>query len=187
MNNIQDLSNKIGSIQKNKELVLIAIDGVGGSGKTTLAELLHKNLIGSTIIQLDDFYSPKLQKADLERLKNQVLIPLHNNSQANYQIYQWKTDSYSDEHTLLPKGVIIFEGVFSLDKDIRDFYDFKIWIDYPSDLGFKSGINRDIQRDGVDNSDKWKNIWMPLEEEYKNDQQPEKYADYIIDGTKLEL
>ena len=187
MNSIQDVLNKIEGIHKNKEPVLVAIDGVGGSGKTTLAQQLHTRLKNSTIIQLDDFYSPKLKQVDIERLKNQVLIPLYSHEEAKYQIYEWKTDSYSSGHTLLPKGLIIFEGVFSLDKEIRNFYDYKIWIDYPADLGFKRGVNRDIKRDGIDNSDKWKNIWMPLEEQYRNQQHPEKYADYSIDGTKLEL
>jgi len=44
---------------------------------------------------------------------------------------------------------------------------------------------RDIVRDGVDNSDIWKNMWMPLEEKYKNEQEPEKYADIIINGTEI--
>jgi hypothetical protein len=36
------------------------------------------------IVQLDDFYSPALQAADLLRLKKQVIIPLFNQQAARY-------------------------------------------------------------------------------------------------------
>lgn len=182
---IPELILEINQLSRSKEVVLIAIDGVGGSGKTTLAGLLTIELENSVIVQLDDFYSPTLHAADLLRLKEQVLLPLHNHQEAKYQIYEWKTASFSDWHILKPEGIFIFEGVYALDKNIRDYYDVKVWIDYPADMGLMRGIARDISRDGVDNSDKWKNIWMPLEEKYKNEQEPNKSADYIIDGTKL--
>ncbi len=84
-----------------------------------------------------------------------------------------------------PNGIFIFEGVYALDKDLRDCYDLKLWIEIPAELGLKRGTARDIERDGVDNTNKWKNIWMPLEEKYKNEQEPGKIADYIIDGTNF--
>jgi hypothetical protein len=51
-------------------------------------------------------------------------------------------------------------------------------------MGFSRGVARDIARNGVDNTDKWKNVWMPMEEKYRNEQVPGKFADYIIDGTR---
>ena len=182
---ITTLTREINNLSRNKEVVLIAVDGVGGAGKTTLAELLQKEIKNSFIVQLDDFYSPILQAADLQRLKEQVILPLHNHQEAKYQIYEWKSDSFSDWHILKPEGIFIFEGVYALENNIRDYYDLKIWIDCPADLGLKRGIARDIERDGVDNTDKWINIWSPLEKKYKNEQEPNKTADYIIDGTEL--
>ncbi len=164
---------------------MIAIDGVGGSGKTTLAESLVKELQDCVIIQLDDFYSPVLHTTDIVRLKDQLLLPLYNHQEAKYQIFEWKTNSFSDWHILSPKGIFIFEGVYALDKNIRDYYDFKIWINYPADLGFKRGIARDRERDGIDNSDQWKKIWMPLEEKYRIEQEPENTANFIIDGENI--
>ena len=184
---ITALVSEIYKLTRSKEITLIAIDGVGGSGKTTLAELLRKELPNSVIIQLDDFYSPALQTTDVTRLKEQVLLPLHNHHEAKYQIYEWKTNSYSDWHILQPKGIFIFEGVYALDKNIREYYDLKVWINYPADLGFKRGIARDVKRDGMDNTKKWKNIWMPLEERYINEQEPDKIADYIIEGVNILL
>jgi uridine kinase len=178
------LTLEINYLSQNKEVVLLAIDGTGGAGKTTLAELLQKEIKNSVIVQLDDFYSPTLQAADLLRLKEQVILPLYNHHEAKYQKYLWETDGFSDWHILKPEGIIIFEGVYSLDKNIRDYYDLKVWIDCPADTGFKRGVARDIKRDGIDNTDWWMNVWMPTEEKYRNEQKPNKVADFIIDGTK---
>jgi uridine kinase len=182
---IKTLISEIKKLSRKKGVVLIAIDGLGGSGKTTLAELLKTGLENSVMIQLDDFYSTALHAADLLRLKEQVLLPLHNHQEAKYRIYEWKTNSYSDWHILKPEGIFIIEGVYALDKNIRDYYDVKVWIDYPADLGLERGIKRDITRDGVDNTDTWKNIWLPLEAKYKTEQEPDKSADYIIEGGKI--
>jgi uridine kinase len=182
---IPPIISKIKQLARTREVVLVAIDGVGGSGKTTLAEMIQRGLKDCVIIELDDFYSPKLGAADLLRLKEQILSPLQDGREAKFQIFEWKTDSLSEWHILKPEGIFIFEGVYALDKSVRDYYHLRIWIDYPSDLGFRRGIARDIARDGVDNSEKWKNIWMPLEEKYQNEQSPKLSADFIIDGKKL--
>jgi uridine kinase len=77
--------------------------------------------------------------------------------------------------------------VYALDGSIRNYFDVTIWIEYPASLGFERGIARDILRDGVDNSDKWKDKWMPLEENYVKEQEPDKAADYIVDGRNIYL
>jgi uridine kinase len=182
---ITKLVSEISKLYRSKEIVLIAIDGVGGSGKTTLAELLGNKFHNSSIIQLDDFYSPDLQAADLMRLKEQVLLPLYNHQSAKYQKYEWITNSFSDWYILNRKGLFIIEGVYALDVHIREYYDFKVWISYPADLGFNRGVARDIMRDGIDNTEKWKNIWMPLEEKYLQEQAPDKSADIIIHGEEI--
>jgi uridine kinase len=77
------------------------------------------------------------------------------------------------------------EGVFALDKKIHEYFDLKIWIDCPAELGFRRGVARDIAGDGVDNSEKWQKIWMPLEKKYVMEQNPKEKADYILDGDAI--
>ena len=187
MNKVKEIIQEIQNLQKTNELILVAIDGVGGAGKSTVASLLHGQIQDSSIIQMDDFYSPELQRPDVVRLKTEVLIPLHSHKTAHYQIFLWKTNTYSNWQTLPAQGVIIFEGIFSLEKDLHEFYDIKVWVDCPAEVGYERGVKRDKEIYHVDNTEKWQKIWMPLEEKYHNEKNPKQCADYIIDGTKVSL
>ncbi len=183
MNLPSDLLEKIRSTHRKHRTLLIGIDGVGGAGKTTLSESLKENLVNVSIVQLDDFYSPELNRADRSRVVEQVLLPLENNTDAKYQVFDWRSSSLTDWHTIKPGGIVIIEGVSALHADFAGKYDFRIWIDCPAELGFKRGVERDKVGDGVDNTDKWRNIWMPQEQEYVESQKPQLHADYILNGA----
>jgi uridine kinase len=184
---LETLCERIRNLSSSKDVVFIGIDGVGGAGKTTLAQFLRDRLDHCRIVQLDDFYSPALQAADVQRLKEQVLWPIQNRREARFQIYEWETDSFSDWRVLRPEGVFLFEGVYALEERIRAFYDLKLWVEYPAELGFRRGIARDIAGEGRDISNKWKNVWMPLEEKYRMQQEPDKSAEYIINGENFTI
>jgi uridine kinase len=180
MNQQSDLLEIVKRVQRKRKTLLIGIDGVGGSGKTTLSEYLKVKLAGGSIVQLDDFYSPELNRADRNRVLRQVFLPLENNTHAKYQIFNWRANSLGDWRTIEPGGIVIIEGVSALHTDFIEKYDFKIWISCPPELGFNRGVERDKIRDGEDNTDKWRNIWMPQEKEYIESQQPQLRADYIL-------
>ena len=83
---IQSVEIKIHQLQREKERMLIAIDGRCASGKTTLASMLQKRL-ACEVIHMDSFFlRPKQRTAeryqmpggnvDYERLQEEVLVPL---------------------------------------------------------------------------------------------------------------
>ena len=55
MTDYQSLLQEINGIQNDKK-TLIAIDGVAGSGKTTLALKLATDLTDSYVVHMDDLY-----------------------------------------------------------------------------------------------------------------------------------
>lgn len=179
MKNTQ-LINKIAKLRSKGKVTLIGIDGIGGSGKTTLASEIKKEISNVTIIQMDDFYSPNIQKADIERVKAEVLLPLSNNKSVKYKIYDWKRNRYIDSKIVKPEGIVIIEGVYAIHPLLKDFYDFKIFIDCTPSVGFKRGSKRDKLKDGIDNTDKWLNIWMPEEMKYIETEKPLSYANYVL-------
>ncbi|MDP4010903.1 MAG: uridine kinase [Candidatus Roizmanbacteria bacterium] len=181
MNYPSDLLQNIKATKPKRETLLIGIDGFGGAGKTTLSSYLHDNLPNVTIVQLDDFYLPTLGRADRSRVIDQIFIPLEKDMTTMYEIYDWVTDSLHRSISINPGGIVIIEGVYALHQDFVSYYDYKIWINCSPELGFKRGVDRDKMRDGIDNSDKWKNIWMPNEKEYVDTENPKQYADYILE------
>jgi hypothetical protein len=86
----QDIADAARARARTDETTIIAIDGPGGSGKTTLAAKVAELLDGATVIHGDDFYRPMPEHEreqldaqlgyqhyfDWQRLRDQVLAPL---------------------------------------------------------------------------------------------------------------
>lgn len=178
MNTIDDVISKIEELKAKEGLILIAIDGFGGSGKSFLANSLKVKFPEITIVEMDDFYSPELKRADFERVLKQVIIPLKQGLVSNYQIYDWKNDKLVDAKPISSNSLVIVEGVYSLTKELLNNYDIKIWVKCSPEVGLERGV----ARDGEENRAKWIYDWMPLEKSYEKTQNPSNMADFIING-----
>lgn len=188
---IKDLYRDILKRAVGKETILMAIDGGGGAGKSTLAQKLKEvDPENVSVIHMDDFYKPsELRKHvteseiggnwDGERVKEQVLVPLSNNQPTRYQRYDWVEDALAEFHDISPGHVVIVEGCYSLLDSLRPFYQFTIWVESPENIR----LSRGIERDGEEQRYLWEDVWMPAEELYKKAQNPLEAADLVIDGT----
>ena len=179
------------NLQRKQSTLLIGVDGCGGSGKSTFAKEIAKLSSKITTIHMDDFYlssnlrikgtseeKPIGADFDWQRLRRQVLVPLANNEEGNYQRYDWCSDSLSEWHRIFSGGIVIIEGVYSTRKELSDFYNFKIFVDCPRELRLKRGI----ERDGETARDIWEKIWMVAEDKYMNEHRPSEKSDLVVDG-----
>ena len=161
MNDLDKVISKIRELKKKQQTILIAIDGFGGSGKSSLAKSIKEKFSDTAIVEMDDFYSPKLKGADYERVLNQIIKPLKEGKTADYQIYDWQSNRLILRKSILPRNIVIIEGVYSMKEPLLENYDIKIWVEYSPELGFKRGLERDKNQYGVDTTDKWLKDWMP--------------------------
>ncbi|MDA1338269.1 MAG: hypothetical protein O2871_02805 [bacterium] len=173
---LQNLKN----ISSKYSFMLIGVDGFGGSGKSTIARSIMSSIPDSRIIEMDDFYSPELERPDYIRVFEQVIKPITLNKSFVYQIYDWKRKSLIDSDKVNLGQTIIIEGVFALEKSIRGYYDYTIWMDCDPIQAMERGIARNLTEDGVDTREKWEKLWYPAELKYVNEQKPEVFANYIV-------
>jgi uridine kinase len=190
---LSELASALEERRRKDEVLLVGIDGRGGSGKSTLVRSLGRLIEGSVVIEFDDFYRPsatRLASGDPDiggnfewrRLRDQVLVPLSQGNEAQYQRYDWETDSMAEWHAVQAQGIVLIEGNYSTRDELRDYYDFRIWVQAPEEVRLARGV----ERGGENTRDRWLNEWMPEEERYLAAQEPWRYADLVIDGDSRE-
>ena len=178
--------------------VLVAIDGPGGSGKSFLAQSISTALTASgtpaSVVQVDDFFLPSGQRPigsvsekpiggdfDWPRLRNEVLDPLRRGEPARYDRYDWDRDALVGIREASAGRVVIVEGIYSSRRELASFYDLRVWVDCPRELR----LTRGLQRDGEAARRKWEQDWMPSEDRYIREHQPQEYAHVVVNGAAV--
>lgn len=180
---MEDIVNKIKYLATLKSAIFVAIDGMPGGGKSTLTRYLLHKISSIKLIKMDEFFNPLTNGDDSERLKNEALIPFKNGKVANFKIYNWKEKKIMEGKAIKPKGIILVEGICSMDKNLINFYDYKIWVDCPPEVG----LNRALTRDKFKFKDLWINKWIPETVEYIEEQKPHQKADVVINYKDIKI
>ena len=183
--NIATISKQIKSKFKNKT-ILIAVEGFGGSGKTTFANKLAESLENAYVISMDDFIikakltEPTWDKGafDRERLEKQVLIPATTEKEITYQKLIWETDTLSEPITVPKMEYLIVEGISSYHPTIAKYYDYKIWIDLPMELAKERGH----ARDGSNENAQYWDLWAENDLVYQQKYHPEQQANFVVEN-----
>lgn len=184
---IPDIAAAIKSSAANKKPTLIAIEGFGGSGKTTLATQLAAALGGAYVIAIDDFIiKEKLAETgwdngafDRGRLEQQVLIPATTGQPIYYQQLEWATNTLSRPTEVPPVAYVIVEGISSYYPTIAHYYNYKIWVDTPMETAQQRGHARDGANE---NAAMWE-LWAANDLRYQQKHHPERRADFIINNA----
>ena len=149
---VSDLLDRLFRIDRAHRTLLAGIDGCGGSGKSTLASALASAATESVaVVAMDDFYRPSDERResprhavgdnfDWRRLREQVLVPVARNESAQYQRYDWGSDRLAEWHLVPTGGAVIVEGLYSTRTELRDFYDFTIWVEAAPEVRLARGL-----------------------------------------------
>jgi uridine kinase len=156
---------------------VIAVDGHGGSGKTTLAERLAM-FLGAPIVHTDDFASWEEPINWWPRLLEQVLRPLAARNAVRYQRYDWTLHQLGEWVELAADAYVVLEGVSASRDAFRPYLSFAIWLETPRE----TCLARGIERDGADMLSQW-HQWMADEDRYVELEQPRLRADLVVAGA----
>ena len=138
--------------QLTRPRVIVAIDGRCGSGKTTLAARLQKNL-GCTVFHMDDFFLRPEQRTqerlaqvggnvDYERFAREVLAPLGAGQGFSYRPYHCKTGTLGEAVVVEPKAINIVEGTYSQHPYFGDAYDLRLVLTVSETVRTQRILNR---------------------------------------------
>ena len=165
---------------KGMSTKVIAVDGPGGAGKSSLAESLAQALGGAQIVHTDDFASPENPLDWWSRLIEDVLEPLSRNHSGRYRRTNWTGDEgHVEWGEVVPAEFVVLEGVSASRSAFRPFLSYSIWIETPRELR----LNRGLERDGRQARDRWEQ-WMTEEDEYVEREKPQQAVDLVLRGDQ---
>lgn len=172
---------------KNGRFYIVAIDGRGGAGKSTLTDYAAKLLPGFSVLNGDEYFEHDdttiaFGSFNDKRFYEDVVKPLQQDkTNFVYYPYDWHKKPHIQEKKLsITKGLII-ERSFSFNFDLD--YDLRIWVETPAKLALQRGQDRD-EMPLEQGYRSWKEVWQPQEDEHIKKVKPLETADIVIDGTK---
>ena len=189
----------------------VAIDGVDGSGKTTLADELVAPVrgLGRTVIRasVDGFHHPRavrytrgpdspegyfLDSFDYATLKRELLDPLGSGGGAKYRTaaFDYRVDRRVESPwQVAPRdAVLLFDGVFLARPELQASWDLTIWLDVPFEITVERAIARDTRNggDAAATRGKYERRYVPGQRLYLAQCRPRDRADIVLDNSDLE-
>jgi uridine kinase len=178
---------------------IIGIDGLGGSGKTTFAGKLERQLKHAIVFHIDDFIYPRKIRYDesvtpweayyykqwrYEYFIRKVLHPVMSGLTVDesMEFYKKETDQYIRKRITIPVGTqVIVEGVFLQRKELRNYFDFVVYIDVNKNTRLMRVLKRDTYIGTKEEIiAKYEQRYFPAEEMYVKEYNPGHLADLVI-------
>jgi uridine kinase len=180
---------------KKDKLIVIGIDGLSRSGKTTYVKAAGKILreynVEYVCLHMDDFIETRSKRYDtgldqweeyyylqwdVEKLRVNLLEKLRVSSLLTLPYYNEEKDIQVWRNLQLPScGVILIEGVFLQRKEWRDFFDTLIYLECERQVRFsRESISTQTK------INKFENRYWKAEEHYLRNMHPVRNADFVI-------
>jgi uridine kinase len=207
---ISELANRILSIETCHP-IRVGVSGITSSGKTTLADELKEELqrrkVNVIRTSIDHFHNPRVIRYrqgkdsasgyyedahDYNSFKQKLLIPLGPGGNLHYQTSSLdlaKDEYVNPELKIANKdSIFIIDGTFLFKKDLRDLYDFKIFVKTDFALAKKRGAKREERAFG--SYEKAEEMFLKryhaASKLYVEQHSPQHNADVVINNNDLD-
>jgi uridine kinase len=206
---VEELAAAIVAVQLHHP-TRVAIDGVDGSGKTTLADELveplrrtRREVIRASI---DGFHNPRairyvrgndspegyfLDSFDYAALRRELLEPMgpKGNREFRTAVFDYRADRAVETPLRVAAGdaVLLFDGVFLLRPELDGCWDVAVWVDAPFGVTVERAIARDVRNGGDARAtrSKYESRYVPGQRIYMTQCQPKERSDILFDNADL--
>ena len=156
---------------------IVAVDGPGGAGKSSLANWLAREL-DAPVIRTDDFASWENPSDWWPDVISRALEPLAAGEAARYRPSSWGGEE-REPAVVEPAEFVILEGVTASREAFRPYLAYSIWVETPRELRLARGL----ERDGAHMRAHWEQ-WMEAEDRYIDRERPAERADCVLRGDQ---
>jgi uridine kinase len=165
---------------------LVGVDGRAGSGKTTFAGRLARELRETglvAVLHTDDFLDGWADLLSWQpRLREWVLEPLRRGQAGAYRRYDWALERLGEDWTAIePPAVLVVEGVGSASAAMRADLTLGVLVHAPRELRLRRGL----ERDGEALRPQWER-WMAAEDGHFTGDATPAAVDVLVDGAPAE-
>lgn len=168
----EPLLSRIDRLMREKPRVLVAIDGMSASGKSTLASALGERF-GARVVHMDDFFLQPYQRTperyampgenvDHERFLAEVLGPLSRGEAFMYRPFLCHEMAFGEGTRMEPGRLNVVEGSYSLHPSLAGLYDLRVVLRI--DPAAQSA--RILARNGEAMHARFMREWVPMENAY---------------------
>jgi uridine kinase len=191
------------------ERIRIAIDGVDGAGKTTLADALAPLVAaqGRPVIRasVDDFHNPRslryahgryspdgfyLDSYDYDSFRRLLLEPMGRGGSGRYAAKRFDLDNDKpfdlDPRQAGPTAALIVDGIFLHRPELRSYWDVSIFLKVDFDVSLPRGAARGQSFDAIDPRSLPHQRYVGGQRRYLAECAPEQQADIVIDYNDLQ-
>ena len=167
---------------------VVAIDGPGCCGKSSLADEILGYADDAAQLATDDFHMPRGSTPDSQgplpyrRWAEfvQMVQRLVAGHEATFRPIDWKCRRLSAEVSVRPAPLLVIEGIGALHPDLAALVDYRIWVDGRAD----TRMERVRIRDGDSEVPNW-HKYVAFEQRYLETFRPWSSADLWVFGADL--
>lgn len=162
------------------DTVVVAIDGLSGAGKTTLARQVGAAL-GAQVVHLDHIY-PGWDglAASVGILTTLVLDPLAHGRPAAYRRWDWERSRWAESHPVAKAAFLVVEGAGASVLPAGEYAAVRVFLEADRALRLRRGI----ERDGDAYRPHWER-WAAQERRLFARDGTRQRADLVIDTTTV--
>jgi uridine kinase len=171
-------------------VLIVAIDGHGTAGKSTLAAEIAR-VTAAALVHTDDFFLRPPVRAgkqppgrrslrhyyDWRRIRAEALEPLRARRSAKFRCFDWSRGAgLGGVATVWPSDLILLEGVFSAAPELSDLVDWSVFVDTPEHERLRR-LQAQVEPGN------WDADWLAVQQSYFDRTRPAASFDLVVSGA----